>query len=792
MNQFEQWFDQDLTQQITVRHRESIMFSADNDATVIGVRLYKDGEPATPGSSCTCTVIRSDGGSVSFAGSVSGNEVSAVIPQAALVIPGPIAVMLQTTDGTSTMTVLKAVFTCEPSTTGTIIDPGTIIPSVSDLIEDIEEAVESIPADYTELLAAIAPTFSSSTAYAAGAYVWYGGTLYRFTSAHAAGSWTGTDAAAVALASDVSDLKSAFEEYNVCQPIIERFTSVNWASGSGLSMTTGTWDIIKFAINPNERYWFAKPAPTIYANALRFATADNAYIDILSSFATLVTIPDTTAYIYFKCPIGSCPFGVAESNYAKYTAGYMRNLVGTYVADAANALTASGNNAATLSKMLDSSVNLANPAEFTKNKYMTDAGVVGNSTTYFYTGKIPVSAGDVLYFNSADIRYVTAFNGETVVALASVSPPLTIPSGVDGIVITGYMSRIDSLMISRNAEIPYMPYSDTIKNSYLNIVNKNSLNGNDGITMQAESVTANTSFEISEYPKIIAAHDRLSGYCEFSTLDEIYFGYGYSSNLYCGVDDTNINIYANGSLSSSTPHGITISDYLSFSIIMDDDRNGHITINSLGGTATTIMSLGYNKKGLPFIRSTTALTNVKLSAICTDIKNPIWWFGDSYSSLATERVIGQLDNYGVIGQMLIDAVPGGRTYYDASTGGYIEFIKLIKFAKPKYIIWALGMNDAEDVYKGYLLIIKNYCDANGITLYAAKIPSVPGIDNTSKNAYIDELGIRAIDWSIAVNATAQGTWYSGYLSSDNVHPTVKGAQAMAARTIVDCPAIMQF
>lgn len=59
----------------------------------------------------------------------------------------------------------------------------------------------------------IASTFSASTAYTAGQYVWYdsgsGAKLYRFTVDHAAGAWTETDATEAKLGNDVSALKSA-------------------------------------------------------------------------------------------------------------------------------------------------------------------------------------------------------------------------------------------------------------------------------------------------------------------------------------------------------------------------------------------------------------------------------------------------------------------------------------------------------------------------------------------------------------------------------------------------------
>lgn len=58
----------------------------------------------------------------------------------------------------------------------------------------------------------LAPQFDSTKAYSAGDYVLYSGTLYQFTSAHAAGAWTGTDATAVTLAPEVTDLKSQIEQ----------------------------------------------------------------------------------------------------------------------------------------------------------------------------------------------------------------------------------------------------------------------------------------------------------------------------------------------------------------------------------------------------------------------------------------------------------------------------------------------------------------------------------------------------------------------------------------------------
>jgi len=75
-----------------------------------------------------------------------------------------------------------------------------------------QSAASATSAAQAVLTGNLAPTFSSSTAYKAGDYVIYNGTLYRFTEAHAAGAWTGTDAVAEKIAPVVTDLKNAIDE----------------------------------------------------------------------------------------------------------------------------------------------------------------------------------------------------------------------------------------------------------------------------------------------------------------------------------------------------------------------------------------------------------------------------------------------------------------------------------------------------------------------------------------------------------------------------------------------------
>ena len=73
----------------------------------------------------------------------------------------------------------------------------------------------------------LAPTFSTSAAYAEGEYVTYSGTVYRFVTAHSAGAWNAGEAVAVKLAEEIEELR---ENWVLVKP-------VNWLDETKL--TTG-------------------------------------------------------------------------------------------------------------------------------------------------------------------------------------------------------------------------------------------------------------------------------------------------------------------------------------------------------------------------------------------------------------------------------------------------------------------------------------------------------------------------------------------------------------------------
>lgn len=319
MAQFEQWFNQDFTHKIEIRHCESIMFTGDDKGAVVGVRLFNDGAAYSAGGTVTGAVKRIDGGLVALTGTLSGNAASVVIPAAALAYPGPIGVHIVLIQGGSTTTVLKAIYTVDDNS-GTAVDPGTIIPSINDLITAINNAVASIPSDYSALLHTLAPDFSASKAYSAGDYAWYNGVLYCFILNHTAGAWTGSDAVAAVVGNDLSAVKSAlkaatgvgmiqFSDPALRQYIVTNGTTVQWDTPSTSSYTNIKWAVVEcspgdvFTINGSggnsDRLWaFANSSKTIISVSAASATAEGLVLTAPENAAYLIINDETNSQSY--------------------------------------------------------------------------------------------------------------------------------------------------------------------------------------------------------------------------------------------------------------------------------------------------------------------------------------------------------------------------------------------------------------------------------------------------------------------------------------------------------------
>lgn len=204
-----------------------IAFPNNINAHQWNVAVYDNGFPVSlAGFTASAQFVRSDGSRVAAIPedcTISNNIVSVIFPQNAYYIPGIVKAMVEIGKSTTesnetvftdciTLAAISFMVTARPD--GPIVDPsGEITADVAQLIADIAAAKASIPSTYTDLLAAIAPTYSSSATYAVGDYVWYDGDFYRCTTAiTTAEAWTAAHWTAAVVGNDIAELIRALAE----------------------------------------------------------------------------------------------------------------------------------------------------------------------------------------------------------------------------------------------------------------------------------------------------------------------------------------------------------------------------------------------------------------------------------------------------------------------------------------------------------------------------------------------------------------------------------------------------
>lgn len=172
MAMIETWFSQDLNEPVQVHQLDGNVFSQDNQGNLIGVNVFDGGAPATISGTVAANVIRADGTTVAVAGVLTGNSCYIILPSAAYAVPGIISVVIKLTGGGSTATLCAVVANVYQSATDAIVDPGTIIPSVQALIDEIENAVAQIPPDYSGMKRTIAAVLPDESGIIKSHIVW--------------------------------------------------------------------------------------------------------------------------------------------------------------------------------------------------------------------------------------------------------------------------------------------------------------------------------------------------------------------------------------------------------------------------------------------------------------------------------------------------------------------------------------------------------------------------------------------------------------------------------------------
>ena len=287
---------------------------------------------------------------------------------------------------------------------------------------------------------------------------------------------------------------------------------------------------------------------------------------------------------------------------------------------------------------------------------------------------------------------------------------------------------------------------------------------------------------------------------QIDTFNEIKIGKGYQAYLGAtlGIDATNIYIYEGASATPSLtePHNLTLKDYISVDIIVRYGNVAEINVRTNGGTYQKPYYSWDARKGTLFVKSvgTNVLNGCTLGYYCYALETPTYIYGDSFLTNA-QGVTDRWTSY-LIAQKCTKYLLNGY-----SGRGSAEAIKSVaidlQYGIPKRIIWCLGMNDPDSSainsnWKNGVDTLEQLCNVYGIELILATIPNANNVDNTYKNAYVKSSGHRYIDFASAVGAESSSTWYDGMVSSDGVHPTVKGALALYSQAVSDVPELMSF
>lgn len=130
------------------------LFMGEDMAHTFVIRGLDDARQKVPiTGTISAAVLRADGGTVWVNdGSIVDGEAQITLSRQCYTVPGRVVISIYSTNGDSTVCIYCGVTDLSRYQTDTSVDPGTIMPSVADLIARIQSAVDSIPPDYSALV----------------------------------------------------------------------------------------------------------------------------------------------------------------------------------------------------------------------------------------------------------------------------------------------------------------------------------------------------------------------------------------------------------------------------------------------------------------------------------------------------------------------------------------------------------------------------------------------------------------------------------------------------------------
>ena len=309
--------------------------------------------------------------------------------------------------------------------------------------------------------------------------------------------------------------------------------------------------------------------------------------------------------------------------------------------------------------------------------------------------------------------------------------------------------------------------------------------------------TARLDGELKDGEKITVGHGFMEAYGRWFEIDsKATYVCSYTSWAAVPYNDRRVE------------HKLTIKNYITVIITSDIDGVGESIYLVTDGGFIKRSGHGWAAcQGEIYVKTEGAmLSDVKLNWTCEDYSAPIWFVGASYFSLcdpARWPYYMYADDYK---KRVFITGRGGMN----GINGHQEIADALKYGKPEYMVWGIGMNDGPDVdgdinpktYENKIGFLK-ICKENGIKPVFMTIPNC-GNENNQRNYNTYKLDYvinrrgefadydyRVVDIAHAVNGTEPyAPWYPHMLHSDGTHPTNLGAKNFYLELLCHFPELM--
>lgn len=460
-----------------------------------------------------------------------------------------------------------------------------------------------------------------------------------------------------------------------------------------------------------------------------------------------------------------------------------------------------------------------NDPDIAIGKYLSSDGSLSTNSIYNTTGFIMVKPNTTYSVKSSNdgigSRFVVQYNESKVPTGtfyndASIKT-ITTGSNVRFIRVTFYAEVWNVAQVTEGEQpMPFTPYRIILDSQQVGIDADAIPNGSitreklaftpseestfkafsvNGTLAQNEALTT-PRVSISKNMAIIA---KIDGEIESVNVGVSIGGY---YGRYINLTPTEIKVYSGSAsnLDNTFEHGLTLGETTIILISRDLGLATLKLFNNNGEVYECSFPWGVSSGDVKLVNIGNGSIDGYLSFMPRDINEKIWLFGDSYFSYeSTERWLYYLLNYGYKTN-LINAMGGESTIH--AIAALNNLISL--GAKPKYIVWCMGMNDGDDGQTPNSIWLTNtqtmldICEQNNILPILATIPTVPARNHTKKTEWVRNSGYRYIDFAKAVEVDGTTYWKgwgttTAMLSSDEVHPTAYGAKALASAAFAGCP-----